>query len=894
MRRLRPLLILLALALAAPLAGQTFSSNPGLQVGPDASCLDVGDNADGQGDLTPTITPAGLPASLGVGTVVLESVCVNISHTWVGDLQASLVSPNGVRVQLFADPGTSTSTIGLSGDDMEVCLSAAGSVAIQKGVVTDCNGPNPPCLVGDFLPIGDYADFNDGSNPNGVWTLELCDDFNGDGGVLNSWSLTFCTGDCDPGPDPEPGDGESCASAISIACGQTLSGSTAGLPDPSDAEAPNCSGLDGSGGAMWYVLAGDGSFVTAATCGSGYDTRLLVYDGSCGALSCVTGNDDACGLQSEVTFGTTPGTDYYILVEGFGTAAGNFDLSISCVAPPANDAACNAIPLSLGVPESVNNQGATAQPGEVNPGAGTGDSSCNSTDGWCNINPEPTVDNSLWYTFTPPPGEACYEIIADGGDLQLAVYTADNCGNFGTYTEVAANDDSGDDYEPGLNTFAPGLTQLALLPGVTYYIQVDGYQEAEVTNGYVLIREADCPPPPACQAPEPTATLILTTDDFAGETSWQLTDMNGLIIQEGTQEDYEDFTTYEIPLYLCGTCDNEFTIFDSFGDGICCTFGSGSWEIQDIDGNYITGTPTLGDFTGSEQSDILPQIFDLPCDWNAYSANIACSGSTAYDEGTETFTVTSEDCEHQPYSPVNEEYAYANTYLCGDGEIIAYVEDLDGLGKAWAGIVMRESASPDSKKFQVMTGRDYLQHRVDWRTSTGGTNQSQAFSRYGQHWLRIVRTGPIFQAYTSFDGGFWGQPVATQIIDMAECIEMGLIVTNVPYATNVTATFGNVWTSNDLMRPEAPTDTGGTVSDQLEAYPNPTSGLVTLNLRGYLEQGATLEVVNTFGQLLEQRRLGVIEASTEELDMSQYPAGVYLLRLRLDDGKTEHVQVVRQ
>ncbi|MCB0638161.1 MAG: T9SS type A sorting domain-containing protein, partial [Lewinella sp.] len=291
----------------------------------------------------------------------------------------------------------------------------------------------------------------------------------------------------------------------------------------------------------------------------------------------------------------------------------------------------------------------------------------------------------------------------------------------------------------------------------------------------------------------------------------------------------------------------------------------------------------------------------LPCGWMTWDDHVGCEGSSAdYDVPSETFFVTSADCNHSPYSPFNEEYAYVKTVLCGDGEIIAHVANLDGLGKAWAGIVMRESNDPGSKKFQVMTGLDYLQHRVDWRSSTGGFNQTQNFSRYGQHWLRIVRNGPIFQAYTSYNGTTWGPAANTQVIQMDECLEVGLVVTNVPYATNVTASFDHVQTTPPYvpslpggMRPDE-ADTPAAPALSLEVYPNPTSGQLTLNLGAFLDREATLEVMDINGQLILQRRLGVVEHSTERLDLSPYTAGMYFVRLRTGDGTTAVQRVVLQ
>jgi hypothetical protein len=96
------------------------------------------------------------------------------------------------------------------------------------------------------------------------------------------------------------------------------------------------------------------------------------------------------------------------------------------------------------------------------------------------------------------------------------------------------------------------------------------------------------------------------------------------------------------------------------------------------------------------------------------------------------------------------------------------------------------------------------------------------------------------------------------------------------------------------VRPGTPSSGAMNAQAAITAYPNPTNGLVTVDLRGYLDQPATLEVLNTFGQLIEQRRLGVIEHSTERLDLSEQPSGVYLIRLRLDDGRTDHIQLVKQ
>ncbi|MCB9907988.1 MAG: hypothetical protein H6830_09745 [Planctomycetes bacterium] len=58
------------------------------------------------------------------------------------------------------------------------------------------------------------------------------------------------------------------------------------------------------------------------TCGgASHDTKIAVYD-SCGGAE-IACNDDACGLQSSLTFAATAGTTYYLRVGTYGTVPGS-------------------------------------------------------------------------------------------------------------------------------------------------------------------------------------------------------------------------------------------------------------------------------------------------------------------------------------------------------------------------------------------------------------------------------------------------------------------------------------------------------------------------------------------------------------------------------------------
>jgi hypothetical protein len=73
--------------------------------------------------------------------------------------------------------------------------------------------------------------------------------------------------------------------------------------------------------------------------------------------------------------------------------------------------------------------------------------------------------------------------------------------------------------------------------------------------------------------------LSLTTDDYATETSWDITDPGGNVVED-SGSDYRNSS--EIIWKKCFPEGQEFifTLYDSYGDGICCDYGEGSYTIS--------------------------------------------------------------------------------------------------------------------------------------------------------------------------------------------------------------------------------------------------------------------------------------------------------------------------
>lgn len=128
------------------------------------------------------ISVAGLvPSTIDTTVFGLETVCVNIEHTWISDLELHLVAPDGTTALLFGGIGGDTDYFTYT------CLNNAAPTAI-----TDGTSP----YTGVFRPQGQMGLVNNEQAGDGLWKLRILDTYAfADAGTLLGASITF-------GPDP--------------------------------------------------------------------------------------------------------------------------------------------------------------------------------------------------------------------------------------------------------------------------------------------------------------------------------------------------------------------------------------------------------------------------------------------------------------------------------------------------------------------------------------------------------------------------------------------------------------------------------------------------------------------------------------------------------------------
>lgn len=165
---------------------------------------------------------------------------------------------------------------------------------------------------------------------------EQCDDGNTDSG-------DGCSSTCQFESPPPPND--LCSDALVVGEGSTPFSNVAATTDgPNE---PQCEffGQSQVSSDLWYVYTATcGGSAVFSLCGSGYDTKLAVYEGTrCPPRDLMDCSDDDCGsssqsLQSRIEVDVRIGAKYLLRVGGFFEYQGSGFLTIGCDVEPCQTA----------------------------------------------------------------------------------------------------------------------------------------------------------------------------------------------------------------------------------------------------------------------------------------------------------------------------------------------------------------------------------------------------------------------------------------------------------------------------------------------------------------------------------------------------------------------------
>lgn len=652
--------------------------------------------------------------------------------------------------------------------------------------------------------------------------------------------------------------GATCDEATQLSCGQTVTGTTAGAATQTVA---TCVTTLNTGPGVWYSFAGNGDLISVSTCGgsTNFDTKIGVFSGTCAALTCVTGNDDACGLQSTATFQSVSGTNYFIYVTGFLAASGNYTLTLTCIVPAVNDICSGAIQVECGTPVNGTTIGTGID------AVGT----CGTTLG---------TGGGVWYKVQGGGGNITASLCGSGFDTKIGIFS----GSCGALVCVTGNDD-----------FCGLQSQVTFnsVDGVEYYILVTGFLAA--TGNFTLNVTGACgavgpPPPPPnppandscsnsivleCGIPLTGTTVDAGTDvvpacgpPVSGSGVWYRFNTEDAIVNLSVCAPEMD-ASWGI---YSGSCGNLTCIAGTF-DG--CSNESITFVAEEgVDYYvYVHGTGEAeGEFT--IELNCQPCPFPIADPWVVSAIGGATGIAQSECDGTYTISATGAG------TPTNDVIHIAHQQICGDGSITAQINSFTKF--TYGGVQFREDASPGSRKFALMT---QLGNRVlrELRTVAGGTHSaSNLAAGRNPSWVRVSRSGDTFTGSVSVDGVNWTQVAQTTIAGMPSCLRAGFH-TQSQLSDEGFINFGNVSVNTGAPAFEGDISNRnfeGSVHTALEVYPNPAFNELNIRMAELSGSAVQINVMNALGQIVLQKRIDAVNEQ-ELIDISKLSGGMYILRV---------------
>lgn len=303
----------------------------------------------------------------------------------------------------------------------------------------------------------------------------------------------------------------------------------------------------------------------------------------------------------------------------------------------------------------------------------------------------------------------------------------------------------------------------------------------------------------------------------------------------------------------------------------------------------VTVKDAAGNTANCAANVTVTDVVNIPSGWTSSMIGNISGGATLGTCGN-NFTVYSSGFS---ITPTLDAVQFLHKELCGNGEIIAYVADVTNLG--WAGIMMRETLAPGSKKAVLRT---QLSSNIirEVRTSTNGMVSSQQFPTPNTpRWLRLVRSGNTFTGYTSTNGINWDIRFASTI-SMTSCIRIGIFSQSPNNTTVTAATFNNITLIGAISPLWAGNETERSVGDAstLEAYPNPAFDEITVNFSGPAAEKTDVLLINSVGQVVHRSQYNPNEGIALRIPVRHLPPGLYILQAHNDNGLLKTAKVVVQ
>lgn len=362
----------------------------------------------------------------------------------------------------------------------------------------------------------------------------------------------------------------------------------------------------------------------------------------------------------------------------------------------------------------------------------------------------------------------------------------------------------------------------------------------------------------------------MTPDNFGMETTWQITTLNGLVVTSGGpyEKKLSGQTFVRRNICLPDGC-YKLLVFDEDGDGICCEFGNGMYELLNSDGEVLATSMDINDdFDFESEHDFCVDASgggnggggddnDVDCPGIDFTINVPQSYGTNQDAGTVETQDTGSTIylENNAWKAIDFEYNItANTW-------ISFWFKSDRQGEVHGLGFDNNQVISSSFTFRVHGNQT-------WGISDFNTYESEGDWQYFEI--------PVGQYYTGL----------AQYLFFTADHDSGSRNGN-SWFRSVTVSEGGACNNARSLTEGLPETEADLLENRLNLAPNPADEEIRVSIPNLIEETA-YRILDINGRTVLDGRIGF---NGTRISVRHLPAGTYIIRTEGKDGQTRRFTV---
>jgi hypothetical protein len=353
-------------------------------------------------------------------------------------------------------------------------------------------------------------------------------------------------------------------------------------------------------------------------------------------------------------------------------------------------------------------------------------------------------------------------------------------------------------------------------------------------------------------------TLVINADDYPGETSWEVIDeqTNQLIASGGVNGANQTFSE-DICLNY-GSCFSLY-VYDSYGDGICCGFGQGDFEVLNASGTQIVYNN--GDFDSEAHEVFCPD--GTGCEITA-DVIISHASSSSTNDGEITIYTNSGTSPFQYSINGGQSLSESNSFSgLAPGIYQVYIEGAAGMCE------YEETVSIEACE---LTSADISHTDASTVVTTDGLIEITPTSGTPPYQYSIDG-GQSFVTSNSFPGLPVG-PYNVIVLDASGICPYEVIVP-------IEAT-GNVGIE----------DADDGLSNGISIYPNPTNNAFNVEIESFSSETIAIEVYDQLGRTIQTGSIAKEVSRKTTISLDAFGSGTYFVKCYTSTSE-KHFKVVK-